>query len=108
MACDAGLIGPVGGFFADIPYPIVGGMVTFLFANVMVSGIIVLSKLGIKRRNRIILSFSLGIALGVAMQAPAPPPPPPTCMPPLPFPPPRHLISPAFQPPPPPRHFHAP
>lgn len=63
-----GLIGPVGGFFADIPYPIVGGMVTFLFANVMVSGIIVLSKLGIKRRNRIILSFSLGIALGVAMQ----------------------------------------
>ncbi|EOD38153.1 hypothetical protein EMIHUDRAFT_449017 [Emiliania huxleyi CCMP1516] len=64
VACDAGLIGPVGGFFADIPYPIVGGMVTFLFANVMVSGIIVLSKLGIKRRNRIILSFSLGIALG--------------------------------------------
>ena len=44
MACDAGLIGPVGGFFADIPYPIVGGMVTFLFANVMVSGIIVLSS----------------------------------------------------------------
>ena len=63
-----GLIGPLGGFCSDIPNCVLGGMVTFLFANVMVSGIQILSTVGITRRNRIILSFALGIGLGVAMQ----------------------------------------
>jgi len=63
-----GLIGPLGGFFADIPACVTGGIVTFLFTNVMISGINTLSQLDITRRNRIILAFSLGIGLGVVQQ----------------------------------------
>jgi len=63
-----GLIGPLGGFCSDIPSCVLGGMVTFLFANVMVSGIQIISGIGVGRRNRIILSFALGIGLGVGMQ----------------------------------------
>jgi NCS2 family nucleobase:cation symporter-2 len=63
-----GLIGPLGGFCSDIPACVLGGMVTFLFANVMVSGIQIISGIGVGRRNRIILSFALGIGLGVGMQ----------------------------------------
>lgn len=63
-----GLIGPLGGFCSDIPNCVLGGMVTFLFANVMVSGIQIISGIGVGRRNRIILAFALGIGLGVAMQ----------------------------------------
>mgnify|MGYP003329908673 CR=1 FL=1 len=46
---NSGLIGPIGGFFADIPQPVVGGMVTFLFANVMVSGIQVTTMIAAPR-----------------------------------------------------------
>jgi NCS2 family nucleobase:cation symporter-2 len=63
-----GLIGPLGGYFSDIPACVLGGLITFLFANVMVSGIQIISGIGVGRRNRIILAFALGIGLGVAMQ----------------------------------------
>ena len=63
-----GLIGPLGGFCSDIPACVLGGMVTFLFANVMVSGIQIIAGIGVGRRNRIILAFALGIGLGVGMQ----------------------------------------
>jgi NCS2 family nucleobase:cation symporter-2 len=64
----SGLIGPLGGFFADIPACVAGGIVTFLFTNVMISGINTLAGLDITRRNRIILAFALGIGLGVVQQ----------------------------------------
>lgn len=60
-----GIIGKFGGFVADIPICVLGGMVTILFASILVSGIAVLSKIEFNRRNRIILSLSLGIGLGV-------------------------------------------
>ena len=61
-----GMFGKFGGFVADIPACVLGGMALFLFANVMISGIYCLSKIKFNRRNRIILAISLGIGVGVA------------------------------------------
>ena len=55
-----GVIGKFGGVVASIPDCVLGGMTTFLFANVIVSGITVLSKVPMTRRNRFILALSLG------------------------------------------------
>ena len=47
---------------------VIGGMTTFLFANVLVSGIKILSSEDLSsRRTRIILAISLGVGVGVAM-----------------------------------------
>ena len=51
---------------ASIPDCVLGGMTTFLFANVIVSGITVLSKVPMTRRNRFILALSLGIGVAIA------------------------------------------
>ena len=42
-------------------------MQTFLFANVMVSGIKVINFSSLTRRNRFILAISLGLGLGVTI-----------------------------------------
>ena len=55
-----------GGLVASIPACVLGGMTTFLFANVIVSGITVLSKVPMTRRNRFILALSLGIGVAIA------------------------------------------
>jgi NCS2 family nucleobase:cation symporter-2 len=34
-----GIFGKVGAFFTSIPQPVLGGMTTFLFANIAVSGV---------------------------------------------------------------------
>ena len=50
-----------------MPDCVVGGMTTFLFCNVFVSGLSVVSKADLNsRRNRIILAISMGVGLGVA------------------------------------------
>ena len=46
---------------------VLGGMTTFLFASVVVSGIKVISIDGFARRNRFILAVSLGLGLGVTL-----------------------------------------
>ena len=46
---------------------VLGGMTTFLFASVCVSGIKVISIDGFSRRNRFILTISLGLGLGVTL-----------------------------------------
>ena len=63
-----GLIGKFGGVVASIPDCVLGGMTTFLFANVIVSGITVLSKVPMTRRNRFILALSLGIGVAIAAE----------------------------------------
>ena len=60
-----GLIGKIGGVFVAIPDAVLGGMTIFLFANVAVSGIRILSGLGWNRRDRFILAISLSVGLGV-------------------------------------------
>lgn len=62
----AGLFVPFGSFLADAPTCVLGGIVTILFASIMVSGIKIIGRVEQTPRNHIILSMSLGIALGVS------------------------------------------
>ncbi|KAG1674137.1 hypothetical protein FOA52_015768 [Chlamydomonas sp. UWO 241] len=62
-----GIFGQVGAFFTSIPGPVLGGMTTFLFANITVSGIKVIGTKIITRRIRFILSVSLVFGLGITL-----------------------------------------
>ena len=57
-----GVLGKISGIFLSIPNPVLGGVTTFLFASVAVSGVRVLSYIRFTRRERFILAaaFSLG------------------------------------------------
>ncbi|KAG5727462.1 Purine permease [Termitomyces sp. T112] len=57
-----GVLGKISGVFLSIPNPVLGGVTTFLFASVAVSGVRVLSYIKFTRRERFILAaaFSLG------------------------------------------------
>lgn len=60
-----GVLGKVGGVFVAIPDAVLGGMTTFLFANVAVSGMRIIAGLSWDRRERFILAISLGLGIGV-------------------------------------------
>lgn len=62
-----GVLAKVGGWVTTIPDCVLGGMTTFLFANVCVSGIKVISIDGFTRRTRFILAVSIGLGLGVTL-----------------------------------------
>ncbi|MCJ1422972.1 hypothetical protein MMC29_000853 [Sticta canariensis] len=57
----------IGAFFVSIPAPVLGGMTTFLFANVCVSGIKVITLGSLSRRVRFITAVALGLGLGVTI-----------------------------------------
>ncbi|KAK0537040.1 hypothetical protein OC834_000954 [Tilletia horrida] len=59
-----GIIGKIAGCVLAIPAPILGGVTTYLFAAVAVSGIAVLSKVKFTRRTRFVLAASLGPGFG--------------------------------------------
>ena len=59
-----GIFGKFGAFFTSIPLPVLGGMSTFLFANIAVSGIKVMTTHGIDRRARFILAIAGSFGLG--------------------------------------------
>lgn len=63
-----GVFGKIGGVFVAIPDAVLGGMTVFLFANVTVSGIRMLSKLRWDRRDSFILAISLSLGLGVVIR----------------------------------------
>jgi len=63
-----GIFGKFAGIITTIPICVLGGMVIFLFSNVAVSGIAILGRAGITRRDRLILAISLGVGIGVACQ----------------------------------------
>jgi uracil-xanthine permease len=61
-----GVLSKISGIISSMPDCVVGGMTTFLFCNVFVSGLSVVAKADLNsRRNRIILAISMGIGLGV-------------------------------------------
>ena len=61
-----GVLSKISGIISSMPDCVVGGMTTFLFCNVFVSGLSVVSKADLNsRRNRIILAISMGVGLGV-------------------------------------------
>ncbi|THV04563.1 Xanthine/uracil permease [Dendrothele bispora CBS 962.96] len=59
-----GVLGKISGVFLAIPNPVLGGVTTFLFASVAVSGIRVLAFSQFTRRDRFILAAAL--SFGVA------------------------------------------
>ena len=62
-----GIFGKVGAFFTSIPQPVLGGMTTFLFANMTVSGIKVMTSEPVDRRERFILAVSAAFGLGTTL-----------------------------------------
>ena len=60
----AGLLPPVGNFFASLPDSVLGGCTIMMFGSIMVSGIEMLSHAGFTQRNITIASLSLAIGIG--------------------------------------------
>ncbi len=63
-----GIFGKFGGWVLSIPNCVLGGMTTYLFANVITSGIkLLIAKGPISRRDRVILAWSLGLGIGLSI-----------------------------------------
>ncbi|KAJ6489192.1 xanthine/uracil permease [Mycena vitilis] len=59
-----GVLGKISGALLAIPNPVLGGVTTFLFASVSVSGLRVLSYNRYTRRDRFVLAAALSFGLG--------------------------------------------
>ncbi|OJA15064.1 hypothetical protein AZE42_12170, partial [Rhizopogon vesiculosus] len=59
-----GALGKLSGVFLAIPNPVLGGVTTFLFASVVVSGLRVLSFVQYTRRDRFILAAAMSFGVG--------------------------------------------
>lgn len=62
-----GIFGYIAAVIASIPEAVIGGMTTFLFCNVFISGIRIICSKPITRRIRFIMAVSLGLGIGVAI-----------------------------------------
>ncbi|KAF8975917.1 hypothetical protein BGZ46_008737 [Entomortierella lignicola] len=62
-----GVFSKFGAIFLTLPDPVLGGMTTFLFASVIVSGIRILSFLPWTRRERFIVAASLTLGMGTSL-----------------------------------------
>ena len=60
----AGLLPPVGNFFASLPESVLGGCTIMMFGTIMTSGIQMLAKTGFTQRNITIAALSLSIGIG--------------------------------------------
>ncbi|MEE1313363.1 MAG: nucleobase:cation symporter-2 family protein, partial [Lachnospiraceae bacterium] len=60
----AGLLPPVGNFFASLPESVLGGCTIMMFGTIMVSGIQMIAKAGFTQRNIIIAALSLSVGIG--------------------------------------------
>ncbi|KAK2465885.1 hypothetical protein APHAL10511_001526 [Amanita phalloides] len=59
-----GILGKLSGVFLAIPNPVIGGVTTFLFASVSVSGARILSLTRFSRRERFVLGAALSVGFG--------------------------------------------
>ena len=60
----AGLLPPVGNFFASLPESVLGGCTIMMFGSIMVSGIEMLARAGFSQRNITIAALSLAVGIG--------------------------------------------
>lgn len=60
----AGLLPPVGNFFASLPESVLGGCTIMMFGTIMVSGMQMIAKAGFSQRNITIAALSLAIGIG--------------------------------------------
>ena len=61
----AGLLPPVGNFFASLPDSVLGGCTLMMFGTIMVSGIQMISKAGFSQRNVTIVALSLAVGINI-------------------------------------------
>ncbi|KAJ6596352.1 xanthine/uracil permease [Mycena vulgaris] len=59
-----GVLGKISGALLAIPNPVLGGVTTFLFASVAVSGLRVLAYVRFTRRDRFVLAAALSFGVG--------------------------------------------
>ena len=60
----AGLLPPIGNFFASIPESVLGGCTLMMFGSILISGIQMLAKAGFSQRNVTIAALSLAVGIG--------------------------------------------
>ena len=60
----AGLLPPVGNFFASLPDSVLGGCTIMMFGTILTSGIQMIAKAGFTQRNITIAALSLSIGIG--------------------------------------------
>lgn len=65
----AGLLPPVGNFFASLPDSVLGGCTIMMFGTILTSGIQMIAKAGFTQRNITIAALSLSIGIGLPQQA---------------------------------------
>ena len=61
----AGLLPPVGNFFASLPESVLGGCTIMMFGTIMTSGMQMLAKAGFNQRNVTIAALSLAVGVGI-------------------------------------------
>lgn len=60
----AGLLPPIGNFFATLPESVLGGCTIMMFGTILTSGIQMISKAGFNQRNVTIVALSLAVGIG--------------------------------------------
>lgn len=60
----AGLLPPIGNFFATLPESVLGGCTIMMFGTILTSGIQMISKSGFNQRNVTIVALSLAVGIG--------------------------------------------
>lgn len=60
----AGLLPPVGNFFASLPDSVLGGCTIMMFGTILTSGIEMIAKAGFSQRNITIAALSLSVGIG--------------------------------------------
>ena len=60
----AGLLPPVGNFFASLPESVLGGCTIMMFGTILTSGMQMVAKAGFTQRNVTIVALSLSIGIG--------------------------------------------
>mmetsp|Transcript_4784 Transcript_4784/g.12272 ORF Transcript_4784/g.12272 Transcript_4784/m.12272 type:complete len:749 (-) Transcript_4784:296-2542(-) len=62
-----GILAKISAVIASIPECVLGGLTTFLFVNIVVGGVRILSRVSYTGRNRFIVAVSLGLGIGNAI-----------------------------------------
>ena len=60
----AGLLPPIGNFFASLPDSVVGGCTIMMFGSILTSGVQRIASCGFSQRNITIVSLSLAVGIG--------------------------------------------
>lgn len=60
----AGLLPPIGNFFATLPESVLGGCTIMMFGTILTSGIQMISKAGFNQRNVTIVALLLAVGIG--------------------------------------------